>query len=181
MYSWHYYGVVGVVMFSKNLLAVGITVLFLGLAIQPSIATVQPEKLVVEPNVDDIDGLVAQLRVAVNDILQKYGHNPIIRSLCNMILDLTWFPGKIIICNLIKILAIGILYTMGICIVFNLSVYFILILAIFAEALSMVSIGLQCPPIFPVNDYPLPLKSIFALSETHDITNLAECCPCLQK
>ena len=29
----------------KNLLAVGITILFLGLAIQPSVAIVQPEKI----------------------------------------------------------------------------------------------------------------------------------------
>jgi hypothetical protein len=44
---------------SKNILTVvGITLLFLGLAIQPSIATVQPEKIDVEP---DVEGLVAQL------------------------------------------------------------------------------------------------------------------------
>ena len=82
----------------KGVLVIGITILFLGLVIQPSIATVQPEKIDVEPDVDDVEGLVAQLRVAVNEILQDYGHISVIRALCIMILDSTWFLGKIIIC-----------------------------------------------------------------------------------
>ena len=60
-------------MFSKNLLAVGITILFLGLAIQPSIATVQPEKIDVEP---DIEGLDAQLKIVINEISEKYESYP---------------------------------------------------------------------------------------------------------
>ena len=67
---------------------IGILVLFLGIAIAPCIATVQPENIDVEPNVDDIDGLVAQLRVVINEILQKYGYNPMAAYLCNYILGI---------------------------------------------------------------------------------------------
>ena len=71
----------------KNIiLAVGITILFLGLAIQPSIATVQPEKIDVEP---DVEGLVTQLRVVINEILQDYGYIPKIKTICNIILNKT--------------------------------------------------------------------------------------------
>ena len=102
---------------NKILTVVGITILFLGLSIQPSIATVQPKgEIVVEP---DVEGLVAQLRVVINKILQTYGHNPIIRSLCNMILDLTWFPGKNIICGTLLFLSLLIL---SLCV--NLALFF---------------------------------------------------------
>ena len=59
---------------NKNLLiAFGITTLFLGLAIQPSLATVQPEKIDVEP---DVEGLVAQIKIVINEKLEKYESIP---------------------------------------------------------------------------------------------------------
>ena len=58
----------------KNIpLVVGIIILFLGLAIQPSIATPQLKKIDGE---QDVEGLVAQLRVAVNEKLEKYESYP---------------------------------------------------------------------------------------------------------
>ena len=56
----------------KNILTVvGITILFLGLAIQPSIATVQPEEHIrVEPNVKDIHLILEILRFN-NQVMQK--------------------------------------------------------------------------------------------------------------
>ena len=52
----------------------------------------------------DVEGVVAQLLVVINEILQKYGHNPMVRSLFNLILDLIWYPGKIIICVFLYII-----------------------------------------------------------------------------
>ena len=70
----------------KNILiAVGITFLFLGLAIQPSIATPQLKKIDVEP---DIKGLVVQLRVAVNERLEKYESIPKVANIWDIILNL---------------------------------------------------------------------------------------------
>jgi len=60
----------------KFLLTVGITILFLGLSIQPSLATVQPEKIIVESDADDIEELFAQLRIAINEKLEKYESYP---------------------------------------------------------------------------------------------------------
>ena len=82
-------------MFSKNLLAVGITILFLGLAIQPSIATVQPEKIIVEPNVDDVEGLVAQLKIVINEISEKYESYPKVVGFWDIIDNLLGLIEKI--------------------------------------------------------------------------------------
>jgi len=69
----------------KNiLLAVGITILFLGLAIQPSIAIPQLKKIDVEP---DLEGLVAQLRILINEKFEKYENIPKVANLCNVILN----------------------------------------------------------------------------------------------
>jgi len=159
-------------MHKKIITVVGITILFLGLAIQPSIATVQPEKIDVEP---DVEGLVAQLRVAVNDILQRYGNNPMVRSLCNIILDLTWYPGKIIIC---LFLLICFILTFGL---------FIKLLINFdikipqLEALAMFVFGLylilfDCYPGWPYKS----LKPISTLTGKININNLVNDCPCQQ-
>ena len=56
----------------KNIpLVVGITILFLGLAIPPSIATLQQEKIDLEPDVDDIEGNSDYWRIygCVRDLL----------------------------------------------------------------------------------------------------------------
>ena len=88
----------------KNILTVvGITILFLGLAIQPSIA-VQPEKIDVEPNVDDVEGLVAELRIVINEILQEYRYNPMVSYLCNYILGILHSPIERLYCYLLLIL-----------------------------------------------------------------------------
>ncbi|UCF49087.1 MAG: hypothetical protein JSU91_04875 [Thermoplasmatales archaeon] len=47
-----------------------------------------------QPN--DVEGLVAQLRVVIDEILEKYGHIPMVSSLCDVIIKLDWFPGFIV-------------------------------------------------------------------------------------
>ena len=76
-------------MYKNFLIAIGITILFLGLAIQPSVATVQPkEEIDITPNVDDVEELVAQLRVAINEKLEKYESIPKVADIWEIILNL---------------------------------------------------------------------------------------------
>ena len=78
-------------MYKNILTVVGITILFLGLAIQPSIAIVQLEKIDSEANVDDVEGLVAQLRDAVNGKLEKFESIPKVANIWEIILNLLEF------------------------------------------------------------------------------------------
>ena len=157
-------------MHNKALIVIGITILFLGVGVQPALATVQTEK-----QLDDVDGLVAQLSFVIDEILQKYGHNPMINSFCNMILNIIWFPGKIVICILLYIVTMFIaqlwiwawqVFDLPIAdVLFNLAVLvFILLIAI------------DCIP------FPYKISNpIFSLLETKDIINQLDGCPCLQE
>ena len=85
-------------MLSKGLV-VAVILLFVGVAVQPSIATVQPEKIIVESDSDDIEGLVAQLRVAVNEKLEKYESYPKVAGfwdIINHLLDILEKIGLLI-------------------------------------------------------------------------------------
>lgn len=153
------------------LLALGITFLFLGVTVNPAIAKVEQEK-----QSDDVEGLVAQIRNVVNEIQEKYGHMPTVRGLCNVIqsaLDLT--IGRIIYCIILTILTIpfGILF-----------IFFSLVLGLYNIGMLMGAITLhlideydrECTRYFNPS-----LKSLYTLSETRDITNLIDNCPCLQE
>jgi hypothetical protein len=127
-----------------------------------------------ESNVDDIKGLVAQLRDAINQILLKYGHIPMVRSLCNMILDLTWYPGKIIICGTLYIIFSFIValwvYAWQ---VFGFDGNSLFTLAMYVFALLLIA---DCIP-WPYKS----LKPLSTLTGKNYISELASQCPCLQE
>ena len=151
-------------------IVVGITILFLVVGIQPVIATVEPEK---QP--DDVDGLIAQIDTIVNEILQKYGHNPMIRGLCNVILDLIWFPGKIVICVLLYVVTMFIAQLwVWAWQVFDLPIADYLLYL--AASIFILLIVIDCIP------FPYKISNpIFTILETKDITNQLDGCPCLQE
>lgn len=60
----------------------------------------------------DIEGLVIQLRIVINEILKKYGHNPMINNLCSLILNALGKVGKILFCILIIIITMPIMAIM---------------------------------------------------------------------
>ena len=163
---------------NKNiLLTVGITFLFLGLAVQPSVATVQPKQIDVEPNVDDVEELVVQLRVAVNEILHKYGYNPMVAYLCNYIL------------GILDDFIFGVVCILLIFIIMPVAALTILLRWIFGEILNpllTLSFSLAwtwdttCADFF--NSLSIqPYRTISTLTETNDISNLENDCPCLQQ
>jgi len=132
----------------------------------------------------DVEELVAQLRVVIDEILHKYGHNPMIGNLCNMILNALGKVGRLFFCILIIIITVPILtlmlngYYWGLPAALVYMSYYIFIRSVYMAMLI-------CPFYwYPTNlliSSKLPFKTIYTLSEINDITNLTKGCPCLQE
>jgi len=166
----------------KNGLVMVVILLFIGVTVQPAIATVQPKEIDVEPNVDDIEGLVTQLRIVINEILQDYGHIPIIRNLCNKIVDVLDSFGLILYCIFLIVLMIPvgiifvILYFLGL-----RGTYILLYVGSIILWLS-VEFDKNCLLLISSNLFIKSLSNIFSI-DTSDSSILTELenCPCMQQ
>jgi len=69
-----------------------VILLFIGVAVQPSIATVQPEKIDGKP---DIEGAGAQLRIAINEKFENYESKPKLAGFWDIIDNLLGLIEKI--------------------------------------------------------------------------------------
>jgi hypothetical protein len=143
-------------------------------------ANIPPEKIDVET---DVEGLVAQIRIVINEILQDYGHIPIVRSLSNTILDLLSLIGKIIFC--ISILIFQIPISILFLIFFTLDITEIWEPSLMLLVRTIDIYDSNCPPSTPLNKLLSPLKSISNInrlytSDTPTLTGLDEC-PCMQQ
>ena len=121
----------------------------------------------------DAEGLVAQIRTVIIEVLQKYGHIPNVRNPCNAILNKLDSIGLILFCISILVVELP-----------------IIILFIIFETLGITKIWYPLGQILFIlfhifdsncNELIPPFKSIYSLSETKDINNLANDCPCLQE
>ena len=125
----------------------------------------------------DLDGLVAQLRVVINEILQKYGYMPMVSNLCYVIINSFDLIGKIVFCIFLFMLAI----------IHVLLVFILAIFKIWSDDLitNIIYIAAtydrNCPPGTPLFDWLSSLFTIYTLKDIDDITNLAKGCPCLQE
>jgi len=140
-----------------------------GIAQENTVSNNLPDK----PN--DVDGLVAQIRVVIDEILQKYGHMPMVRSLCDAILNTLGLFVLWVICEVIFI----------ICLLFAPVVFFLFLMRldyiaqnIFWTILHVVNIlDTYCPDSFPQS-----FKSIYTMLETkYNLTDQFNGCPCLQE
>jgi len=138
----------------------------------------------------DVEKLVFQIRTTVNEILQNYGHIPVVKGLCKMILNLIWYPGKMLKCTsfIIYIQFIGIILCLAFVseAFFELCFYQLWALQIYFAILYIESgcfpIGLFIFLGWVPDEWPWGLyKSIYIMLETKDITNLAIDCTCLQE
>ena len=130
-----------------------------------------------------IDELVAQLCIVIDDILEKYGHIPMVSNLCNAILSLSNIIGKIIYCIVFGIVIFLLLAFAKLMILIGLGdTMFCKALLLFTIALT-IGFSDECLPDipFPKLFLNLSLNQIYTLSQTKDITNLAKDCPCLQE
>ncbi|MBW2966677.1 hypothetical protein KY342_06255 [Candidatus Woesearchaeota archaeon] len=158
-----------------------ITLLCAGLMlITPFTVVAQENKItaniVEEPN---IDGLVAQIRVVIDEIMEKYRHIPMVSNLCNVILNIIGLFGLIILC--IFFISIAILLGLVVVILiysnFDEAAYYIAAFVL----IILLELNKYCNPFYPPFNLKLASKSISTLKDIDDITNLAKGCPCLQE
>jgi len=85
-----------------------ITLLCAGLMLVTPFTTIAQENKVSNnlSEKQDIDNLVNQIRVVIDEILQKYGHNPVVKIYCNLILNTLGLFGQILLCIFLTALVI---------------------------------------------------------------------------
>jgi hypothetical protein len=157
-------------------LAVSVILLFLGLAIQPSVA-VEPEKQ------KDILGLGAQIRTVVNEILQNYGYIPMINTICICLIGALNTIGLNILCIISGL--VFILPLLGlIAILFNAGITDApLGKHIFHAMCTIFAIWYySCSNEKKYSSMTFPsFEPLTNLIKTNDITNIIEDCPCLRE
>ena len=152
------------------------TLLCAGLILVTPFTTIAQENKISSNLIEQpyIEGLVAQIRTVVNEILQKYGHIPIVRNLCNHILGILDNPIIKVVCILLLIISIPIQALL-------------LLLAFIFWDYALVFWGwmlliattwdLECAPYFTSKSIQ-PLKTISILTVKNDFFKID--CPCLQ-
>jgi len=156
-----------------------ITLLCASLMLVTPFTTVARENTVSNnlPDEADIDGLVAQIRTVVDEILEKYGHIQVIGDFCNVILMIMDLSYLLLFCIFLVIITIPIFLLFVILMTLNIfpptiaSLLFLLI-RIFGD---------DCSPSTSLINLLPSLNALLNLSETRDITNLIMDCPCLQE
>ena len=124
----------------------------------------------------DIDGLVAQIRVVINEILQKYGHIPIVNNLLQSIISLLLLFARITLCIFLIIIGIPIVILFFILFFLGMSPDYLL----FYVTLIFSTLDDFCLTYRPFIS-KLQLQSIVTQLETDNITYSAKNCPCLQE
>jgi len=159
-----------------------ITLLCAGLMLVTPFTTIAQENKVssnLKDEPDDVEGLVAQIRTVVDEILQKYGHIPMVRSISDLILILLGLFGLIIFC----IFSISIVALIGIiAMILALLRFYDIPLFLMAFLLHLITeLEHYCNPLYPPFSLKLPFKSLYTMLETKDNINTFDCCPCLEE
>jgi len=142
------------------------------------------ESIIVEPNVDDVEELVVQLRIVINEILQKYGHITKIRTQCNKIIDILDSFGLIVYCVYLLILIIFLivlyftLYFLG----FDfMELFWRFYVNFYKFEEYCLSSGSKLPLQSLSNINRIVASDSFTLTRLDDESNLVSRCPCMQQ
>ena len=123
---------------------------------------------------DDVEGLVAQIRTVIDEILQRYGHIPMVSSLCNVIQNALGLIVLWVICWVIFIICLLFIPVVWLFILLGLDyIWQNIMWTILGVAMILDS---ECPDIFSP-----PIKSLYTMLETKDNINTFDGCPCLQE
>ena len=145
---------------------------FTGVALENTVYNNLPE----QP--DDVEGLVAQIRTVIDEILQRYGHIPMVNNLANEILNLLGLIGKTIFCIFLVIITIPALLIFT----FFFANFDITLQNIGGLLLILLIIlDRQCPQPTSLNNLLPSFQSIYTMLKTTDNTNTFHGCPCLQE
>ena len=124
----------------------------------------------------DIDGLVAQLHVVIDEVLQRYGHILMVSNLCNVLLDILGWIGTIVFCIFLVLLVLPLILLFFLLLRLDIGSYSLIVFILFIFSIT----SRYCNPLNFLN-FQLSHQSIFALSETIDSTNQLDDCLCLQE
>ena len=122
-----------------------------------------------------IDGLVYQLRVVIDEILEKYGHIPMVRALCNVILNSLGLIGLILYCIIFFIIAI--LLGLVFLIFAIMGLYYVPSLIAQIVFIILMDLIYYCNE--PIINLKIPIISLYKTLETNKIIKLIKDCPCL--
>jgi len=152
-----------------------ITLLCAGLMLVTPFTTIAQENKVSSNLTDnpDINGLIVQIRTVVNEILQKYGNIPMVRSLCNVIFNILDSFGLVLFCLFLEIILwpLVIIDTILFGVIGELPYYLTLMCFLIAWIIDT-----ECPDPFKQS-----FQSIYTMLETKDNINTFDCCPCLEE
>ena len=126
----------------------------------------------------DVEGLIVQIRTVVDEILQRYGHIPMVRSLCNIILKTMDSFNLLLFCIFIVVITIPVFI-----IVFFVWSTFGIIPPTLGPILFLLAMILdsECPQSNTLNNLLPSFKSLYPMLETNDNINTFDGCPCLQE
>jgi hypothetical protein len=157
-----------------------IATLFASLMLVTPFTVVARENKVSDNLNDEIDKeeLVVQIRTVVEEVLQKYGHIPMIRNIANRIFSLLDMNNLILYCIFLLMIALPLLLIVVIIFIIteNLPPYL--------GGLLFVTVAIydrECSPPTSLINLITPLKTIFTLTKITDTINLLKDCPCLQE
>jgi hypothetical protein len=153
-----------------------ITLICAGLILVTPLSGVAQENKVTDNLKDepDIEGLVSQIRTVVDEVLQKYGHIPMVRTLSNDILIKLNVPDNFFYCILLFSITIPVLLIYWIISWFGFGFYLQkIILVLFLDIQRFCTNSKSFTTI-------LPLKKTYDMTEINDITELVSDCSCLK-
>lgn len=163
-----------------------ITILCTGLILITSFTTIATENKI-DSNLTekpDIEKLVAKLRIVIDEILQRYKHIPMVKTLCNRIIGVLDAIGLFLFCVVFGILVALPLAILMLILFFSgltnsylgQTIFYILFTIFFIWDYKCNFIA------FPMNKLSDSLiKSISILRKVNDISELVNDCPCLQE
>ena len=123
----------------------------------------------------DINGLIVQIRTVVNEILQKYGNIPMVRGLCNVILNSLGLFVFWLICEIIFIICLLFVPVVWFCVIMGLG-YIGQNIAWYISTIAS-TLDRECPD----NPFEQSFHSIYTMLETKDNINTFDGCPCLEE
>ena len=132
----------------------------------------------------DFEGLVLKIRIVINKIIHEYGHNQIVKNLCNKITGVLDKIGLFLFCAVFGLLVAIPLAILMLLLFFSGITSTYLGQVIFFTLFSIFFIwDYNCNFItFPVDIFSgLSSKSILSLTKIKNITKFSDDCPCLQE
>ncbi len=162
-----------------------IATLFAGLLLVTPLSGVAQENKIsnILSEQTDVDDLVAQIRVVTNEILENYGHIPLIKTLCNRIIGVLDTIGLVLFCVIFGFLvALPLAIIMLVMFFTGLTDTYVGQTIFFALFAIFFIWDFNCNFIaFPTDKLISSVNSMFALTGLNNSSDSIKKCPCLNE